>query len=214
MPLCWSNHSNGRTKLSIVCVCVCVCLQHIHMCVFTCCVSHVGGCVVCFFQGQVISHLIKAATIFVSSVYKWQNNPCLIIERKTWGEGNDYWWLSLHKRNKPKGCCSFTSEAGIWQQWDTFQTSLYSFCLALVQGVGSSEIMLVCQCASVRREQWRVAASSDFTRGVVSDPVLTLLMNHFHHFQHMRNWQLKTKIWLKKRDGNVRLGVRKSNIYI
>lgn len=90
--------------------------QHIHMCVFTCGDNGVGECVVCFFQGQVISHLIKAATISVSSAYKWQNNPCLIIENKTWGEGNDYWWLSLCVRHIPKGYLSFTSKPGIWQQ--------------------------------------------------------------------------------------------------
>ena len=64
-----------------VCVCVCVCLP-------------VGECVVCFVQGQVIIHLIKAAIIVVCSANKWQNSPCVIIAKKTWGEGNDCWWLS------------------------------------------------------------------------------------------------------------------------
>lgn len=34
------------------------------------------------FPGQVISHQIETATILVSSNYKWQNNPCLIIEKE------------------------------------------------------------------------------------------------------------------------------------
>lgn len=65
-----------------------------YSCVYVCVGNREGECV-CFFQGQVIRHQIKAATILVSSAYKWQNNPCLIIENKTWGERSDYWWLSV-----------------------------------------------------------------------------------------------------------------------
>lgn len=67
-----SNHSaEGQSNQSYVFTPL---ARHIHVC-FYLRYNHVGENVVCFFQGQVISRLIKAATIFVSAAYKWQNNP-------------------------------------------------------------------------------------------------------------------------------------------
>lgn len=100
-----------------------------YVCMFTCVSNHEWKCV-CFFQGQIISHQMKAATILVSSAYKWQNNPFLVIENKTWGEGSDCWWLSLCVRHKPKGNSSFTPKFGIWQQLHPCQSSLCHFSLA------------------------------------------------------------------------------------
>lgn len=56
------------------------------------------------------------------------------------------------------------SKPGIWQQWDTFQMSLYHFCLSWFK---------MWRCVSVRGERcsWRVAASSDSKCEVVSDPL-------------------------------------------
>lgn len=120
--------------VSSACLYVCVCLPGGD--------NHVGECVICFFQGQVNSHQIRAATILVSSALQVAKQH-LLNHRKQKIRGSDCWCLSLHVRHKPKGADSSVSQAGIWQQWDAFQPFCTICGLAVANCVGSNGIRVV-----------------------------------------------------------------------